>query len=129
MSAVAQLQPGSTGGTIGKTDKSISGGEEQPTPSSPERKSRKAAVNPATTVSRSISGAWVGSLNGLTYRLSQSGSSFTWVIGSETAHGTINGDQLHASWSGGFTTASANGRLAKDGLTITWDNGMVFTRN
>jgi hypothetical protein len=27
--AVAQLQPGSTGGSIGKTDKSISGGEEQ----------------------------------------------------------------------------------------------------
>jgi WSC domain len=30
--AVAQLQPGSTGGSIGKTDKSISGGEQTTTP-------------------------------------------------------------------------------------------------
>jgi hypothetical protein len=30
----AQMQPGSTGGTVGKTDKSISGGEEQSEPSS-----------------------------------------------------------------------------------------------
>lgn len=31
--ALAQLQPGSTGGTIGKTNKSISGGEESSPPS------------------------------------------------------------------------------------------------
>jgi len=35
---VAQVQPGSTGGTIGKTDKSISG-EGQPTP--PEQRSKR----------------------------------------------------------------------------------------
>jgi hypothetical protein len=33
----AQLQPGSTGGTIGKTDKSVSGGEQQSEPSSGTR--------------------------------------------------------------------------------------------
>jgi hypothetical protein len=35
--ALAQLQPGSTGGTIGKTDKSISGGEERSEPSGGSR--------------------------------------------------------------------------------------------
>ncbi len=42
--ALAQLQPGSAGGTIGKTDKSISGGEEQGGPS--QRPPRSASQSP-----------------------------------------------------------------------------------
>ncbi len=42
--AVAQIQPGSAGGTIGKHEKSISGGEEQP-----KAKTRSSRARPRST--------------------------------------------------------------------------------
>jgi hypothetical protein len=124
----AFAQAGSTGGTIGKSDKSESGGEERPSLDHPRVKRQPSAVvhHPAAE-HVSISGPWAAN-NGFTYHVTQSGSSFTWILGSEIAHGTINGDELHASWSGGFTMGSGTGRLSKDGLTITWDNGVIFVR-
>jgi hypothetical protein len=55
----AQLQPGSTGGTIGKTDKSISGGEErQETGARPERANSSTSRGEHTTSESSIAGRW-----------------------------------------------------------------------
>ena len=55
----AQLQPGSTGGTIGKTDKSISGGEErQETGARPERTNSSTSRGEHTTSESSIAGRW-----------------------------------------------------------------------
>jgi hypothetical protein len=112
-------QAGSTGGTLGKTDKSASGGEQQQ--SSPQKRAG------STAGSRSITGEW--SSQWAVYHLTQSGKSFTWAMGNEVAHGTINGDEVRASWSGGIVgTRSAKGMISKDGNTIMWDNGTVFTR-
>jgi hypothetical protein len=59
---VAQVQPGSTGGSIGKTDKSISGGESTAEPSVPA-KSRSKGQRPVDSTtsnqsSVSVAGAW-----------------------------------------------------------------------
>ena len=79
------------------------------------------------TASRSIAGLWSSNM-GFNYQIKQSGSSFTWAAGDETAHGTIKGDQVEASWTGGFAPGSDKGHIAKDGLTITWDSGIVFIK-
>jgi hypothetical protein len=121
----AFAQAGSTGGTIGKQDKSISGGEQHLPPSPQSRKSVAAAEH--TAVSRSITGEWSGAWG--VYHLRQSGKSFTWTIGgAERAHGTINGNEVQASWSGRINNGSGKGVISKDGNTITWDNGNVFRR-
>jgi hypothetical protein len=127
----AFAQAGSTGDTLGNTDKSISGERrEEPNRPSPEPKRRAVVVSPATRpahAANSISGLW-GSNVGVTYQIKQSGNSFTWISGSEVAHGTINGDEIEASWSGRALPGSGRGRVSKDGLTITWDNGVVMVR-
>ena len=48
--AVAQTQPGSAGGTIGKHEKSISGGVEQPTTKSRESRPRPRPASNVTAV-------------------------------------------------------------------------------
>lgn len=81
----------------------------------------------ARTASQSIAGRWSSNM-GFDYQINQSGSSFTWTAGNETAHGTIKGDEVEASWKGGYAPGSDKGHLAKDGLTITWNSGVVFIR-
>jgi hypothetical protein len=48
--AVAQIQPGSAGGTIGKHEKSISGGEEQPKVKSRSSHARPRPASKVTAV-------------------------------------------------------------------------------
>lgn len=64
----------------------------------------------------------------MTYQIKQSGSSFSWVSGNEVAHGTVNGDDLQASWSGRGEPGSGTGHVGKDRLVITWDNGVVMVK-
>jgi hypothetical protein len=75
-----------------------------------------------------LSGPWSGPLG--TYDITQSGNSFTWRVGSEVGHGTISGDVLQATWTGG---GSATGRVVErtpngSPMVIAWSNGAVFRR-
>lgn len=125
--AVAQLQPGSTGGTIGKTDKEISGGEETEPQGRPKREAP--ARHPATT-ERSpdaypsscgkMVGVWSWFLNGnVTFRSdgtvvqSQSGLTGTWSC--HSGHVVI-------SWSHGFTDRLT---LSSEGTHLEGTNGVV----
>jgi hypothetical protein len=110
----ALAQAGSTGGSIGKRDKSISGGEEEAErPRAAPRAKRPAAANANGVNSNgvNISGVW-GSNIGAQYRITQSGNTFRWVVvqgtQTETGNGTLNGYNVSASWSG--TNGSRNRR-------------------
>ena len=81
-----------------------------------------------------IAGDWVAS-SGVGYQITQNGSAFTWWAAAlhEKATGTINGQQLNASWDGGngphsatarVTSVDAGGRATR----IEFSNGAVFTR-
>lgn len=86
------------------------------------------AVAPAN-----IGGSWRG-YRELPYSFSQSGTNFGWSQSDlrETATGTITGNQVSASWSGGNGSGTATGTVYTDGngygLRIEWSNGNVFTR-
>jgi hypothetical protein len=60
MPCVAQVQPGSTGGSIGKTDKSVSGGEERQVPSS----ARSTSTPNATPSKRAEDNSGCGRITG-----------------------------------------------------------------
>jgi hypothetical protein len=130
----ALAQAGSTGGSIGKRDKSISGSEEEaqrPRAAPPAK--RPAAVNSSGVNSNgvNISGLW-GSNIGAQYRITQSGDSFQWVVvqgtQTETGNGTVNGHNVSASWSGTNGSGSASGVIAGSLNTIEWSNGAIFMR-
>jgi hypothetical protein len=120
----ALAQAGSIGGSIGKQDKSISGGEEAERPHATPQ-SKRPAVN--------ISGLW-GSNVGADYRITQTGNSFRWVVErgaqSETGNGIVDGYKVTASWSGTNGPGSASGVIMVVGrLTkIEWNNGAVFLK-
>jgi hypothetical protein len=103
--AFAQLQPGSTGGTIGKTDKSISGGEERSEPASRPR--REAPTREAATTERSTGSSCRGIVG-----------TWSWVVGTETvfnANGSAhNTSGLTAKW------------VCANGVVIaTWSHGVT----
>jgi hypothetical protein len=130
----ALAQAGSTGGSIGKRDKSISGDEEgAERPRAAPRAKRPVAVNTDGVNSNgvNISGVW-GSNIGAQYRITQSGNSFRWVVvqgtQTETGNGTVNGYNVSASWSGTNGSGSASGVIAESLKTIEWSNGAVFMR-
>ena len=87
-----------------------------------------------------LSGDWDSSIN-FKYRIVQQGNSFMWKVTewqrpgppNEAGDGTINGDNLRASWQGANGNGSGNGRIAfkdNDGKAqvIKWDNGVIFVR-
>ena len=113
-----RAQSGSVGGSVGQTDKSVSGAQSVPATRSSSARS---------TVSNSLTGLWSSNL-GVAYQIKQSGRSFTWISGTEVAHGTISGDTVQASWSGRGQPGSGTGRIGKDRLVITWDNGVVMVK-
>jgi hypothetical protein len=124
----ALAQAGSTGGSIGKRDKSISGGEETERPRAAPRAKRPA---PENTNGVNISGLW-GSNVGAQYRITQSGNSFRWVVvqgtQTETGNGTVNDHNVSASWSGTNGSGSASGVIDGSLKTIEWNNGAIFMR-
>lgn len=130
----ALAQAGSTGGSIGKRDKSISGGEEEAErPRAAPRAKRPAAVNSNRVNSDgiNISGLW-GSNVGASYRITQSGNSFRWVVvqgtQTETGNGSVNGNNVSASWSGTNGSGSASGVITGNLKTIEWNNGAIFMK-
>jgi hypothetical protein len=70
---VAQVQPGSTGGSIGKQDKSISGGEETPVSHSLAKKLHQSSeANPATGLGKGcgrIVGSWIWRASVFSWRI------------------------------------------------------------
>ena len=87
-----------------------------------------------TPVSASIHGDWKGD-TGVGYQIAQCGSTFTWWAAGlhEKATGTINGQQLSASWQGDNGPSSATARITSVdangcAIRIEFSNGAVFTR-
>lgn len=123
-------QAGSTGGTIGKQDKSISGGAESDKPRATPRSKRPATNSQETSSGAGCSrivGSWRWYLGVTTMTFSQDG----------TVEQSISGNKGHWSCSGGivktvFATAGSTDRitLAKDGnsasVTTTWGGGRTF---
>jgi len=95
-------------------------------------------VTPPVTppvASGSLTGRWtsIAAYAGGIYDFVQNGTSFTWtLVGSpEVGQGTLSGDSVQATWSGGN---SGTGRVAQrsavgDPVRIEWTNGVVMARN
>jgi hypothetical protein len=91
-----------------------------------------APAAPAAPGTPNIGGNWKGS-NGLTYTVTQNNTTFTWTASNgEIGNGTINGTKINASWKSGFATGSASGTIFLNDkgatVTISWNNGVTFTR-
>jgi hypothetical protein len=120
-------QAGSTGGTLGNTDKSISGDRETPAP----RKDRPAAAARTPNGSagcREIVGAWTWRVPPLSWQVSirANGTATHSVDGGVTGTWTCHGDSAVFIW--------ANGRyldrvtvLSRDALEGTNNQGIRFT--
>jgi hypothetical protein len=84
---------------------------------------------PTTGGSASLTGRWT--FQGAFWDIIQQGSAFRWTRpnSSELGQGTIAGDDVQASWTGG---ASTTGRIIRDAngnpRRIEWKNGVNFER-
>jgi hypothetical protein len=123
----ALAQAGSTGGTIGKQDKSISGGEEADKPGAAPRSKRPITSNEASPgfSCRRIVGRWkwgpsvmTFSQNG-TVRQSVTGNTGTWTCSGAVVRSVMaTGDRDRAVLSDDGNSAS---------VTTTWAGGLTFT--
>jgi hypothetical protein len=91
-----------------------------------------AATRPPTGLS-DISGHWNSNI-GFEYDITQSGNAYRWVVTKgtprETGEGTVQGDQVRATWSGTNGSGSVDGRVLRGGSTVSieWSNGVRFFR-
>ncbi|MGC9529020.1 MAG: hypothetical protein ACP5G2_00100 [Candidatus Bipolaricaulaceae bacterium] len=80
-----------------------------------------------------VSGQWT-SLFGVTYHITQQGTSFTWYAPTinETGSGTVFGTQITASWSGDLGSGAGTGTVTLGAgnlaTLIQWSNGNLFFR-
>jgi hypothetical protein len=128
VSVVAQIQPGSVGGAIGKQDKSISGGAEENTPRAAPHAKRQATSRETSSGSACsrIVGTWswgygvsemTFNQNG-TVRQCVTGNKGTWTCsGSVVTSVFVTGDRDRI-------TLSRDGNSAS--VTTTWAGGMTF---
>jgi|ERR1700722_569690 hypothetical protein len=121
----AFAQAGSTGGTLGNTDKSISGDREEPRRStSPERHTAPKVSSPSTekTAAINLSGAWKGPF----------GAAQIHQQGSELEFKNEWGMVAHGRWVDPSTVSAGEwgvqGKVSKDGTSIAWSNGSQWTR-
>jgi hypothetical protein len=124
----ALAQAGSTGGTIGKTDKSILGGEEADRPRAAPHPKR-AATNSSETSSGAacsrIVGTWSWAFGGTEMAFNQNGTArqSSGGTGSWSCAGTI----VKTAYVNGVTERIA---ISKDGnsasVTTTWAGGFTF---
>jgi hypothetical protein len=91
---------------------------------------------PVTPVSSgTLTGRWasIAAYAGGTYDFVQEGNSFSWtLVGQpERGQGTISGNNLQATWSGGNsgTGKVAQRSAAGDPIRLEWTNGVVMARN
>jgi len=126
--ALAQLQPGSTGGTIGKTGKSSSGGEESPEAQPHQTRSVEKEGRAASTQSgTSVAGRWRWSAN------CQSGHYSGEFDLSQTTGGPFTGNFAGTNVSdlGAITGGRANGgtisftRHAPPGVNQHWSGRLT----
>jgi hypothetical protein len=123
----AFAQAGSTGGTVGKTDKSASGGEEKAEPQKPvpkrDRRAGKPPSNEASSETRGSScGRIVGTWNwvfGLTVVIKSNGSMT--ASNGLTATWTCSDGQYSFAWSNNITDRVS---LSKDGNQLDAVNSM-----
>lgn len=115
----AFAQAGSTGGTIGKTDKSESGSEPAATaPASQPRKPSGAARNvPASSCNR-MPGSWSW-FNGVTVVIRADGTASD---GPHTARWSCSNGAVVMHWSHGYTDRLS---LSQDGTHLQGTNGFV----
>jgi hypothetical protein len=95
----AFAQAGSTGGTVGKEDKSVSGGEEQTAPKSQTHRSAPAPAAAKSLGCGKVAGA------------------YKWIFGS-TAIINANGTATNLGSQGKWTCAGGQ-------VTIVWSNGSI----
>jgi hypothetical protein len=87
-----------------------------------------AVTPPVAAMPGGLTGQWNGPAG--VYQMTQAGDAFMWRVGGEVGQGTISGENLQVTWTGG---GSATGRITErtpQGLpiTIAWSNGVVFKR-
>lgn len=123
VTAKASAQAGSTGGTIGKTDKSQSGANDAPS-SRPEPKARKPAKetgvprNVPTSSCSKMPGNWSW-FTGVTAVIRPNGTA---TAGPYSATWTCANDAVTMHWSHGYTDRL---RLSRDGTHLEGTNGFV----
>ena len=140
--AVAQIQPGSVGGTIGKTNKSLSGGEDtepqrQPKPEAPIRHRAATEKSAARGLTAGSGGNYDGVWEGVAIGWTCSGTT-TMVLtvlsgrvtapegsGSVTSGGSVRGvynaNGITAVLSGHLSGRSGSGRFKRsDGCVGSW---------
>jgi hypothetical protein len=135
--AFAQVQPGSTGGTIGKREKSISGGEKGAKPIPPAVPAKPAAAParaPASSPCPGIAGVWTA--KGAWNVLFGSGDTTINADGTashrsgNTARWSCSGGTYVFVWTHGFTDRVS---LSPDGKSLTGTNqhgsAVAFVRN
>jgi hypothetical protein len=94
----------------------------------PAAKPPQPVTPPVAATPGGLAGQWNGPAG--VYQMTHTGNSFTWRVGGEVGQGTISGDNLQVTWTGG---GSATGRITErtpQGLpiVIAWSNGVVFKR-
>jgi hypothetical protein len=97
---VAQVQPGSTGGSIGKIDKSISGGESAAEPSVPAKSRAKGAPDESSPARQcaNIEGVWNSSApSSVSENIRQNGCNFSGTLTTALFNHTISGKYLGSS--------------------------------
>jgi hypothetical protein len=122
----AFAQAGSTGGTLGNTDKSISGDREEPGRStSRERHTASPKVSSQATektAATSLSGAWKGPF----------GATQIHQQGGELEFRNEFGMVAHGRWVDSSTVSAGEwgvqGKVSRDGTSIAWSNGSQWTR-
>jgi len=132
----AFAQAGSTGGTIGKTDKSISGGESAaepdrpPATSSPKRSVAKTQETPSSHSCDRIVGRWSWYL-GVSESVFYKGGSAAHPVSGSTGKWTCSGDTVSVVWSYQGTTRTDRITVSQDGNGIfvdsPWGGGIKFT--
>jgi hypothetical protein len=109
----AFAQAGSTGGTIGKTDKSISGAGEEQAPA-PRRNSTSARAAPVEKNSRcNVVGTWSASWQGI------GAGSAEWIIKSDGSAWASNGYQGTWTCTDGAFVATFNHGFGSDRLAVS----------
>lgn len=80
-----------------------------------------------------LNGTWAAAGTSWTYRITQSGNTFSWVTlsgGNETANGTINGPNIQVTWTGAGGTGSGTGVVSVvDGrMQFRLSNGALLVK-
>ncbi len=113
----ALAQAGSTGGTIGKTDKSESGGPPSPAEAQPRKPPGASRNAPASSCSR-MPGSWSW-FNGATVVISPGGTASD---GRHTATWSCANGSVVMHWNHGYTDRLS---LSQDGTHLQGTNGFV----